>query len=266
MPEGQPHTCESAEERSHVVDQQRHIHCIQPRVLQRCVVDGGATAAGQWQSHMSEAGCGTSIPVAGSNNGTHLWLTGLPTMPSTDVSCRCRLSPYKPLSCSRVGCPGAARVAGDTAQGGGALAAMTASPSACQAGRWGRASTPTGGAVGAQRSKGEEASVLGRQQASDLPPLPHGQSDAGHRAPAQHRQHAVRICSVQRRVASVATPWQQASCWRSKELQEGSARRHPAIHFTRHPTCDVVGHRGKLDNVGACTVATLQQVRHVLSG
>jgi hypothetical protein len=39
--------------------------------------------------------------------GLRLWLTGLPTMPSTAVSRRCAFSPYRELSCSRVGCPGA---------------------------------------------------------------------------------------------------------------------------------------------------------------
>ena len=43
----------------------------------------------------------------------HLWLTGLPTMPSTAVSRRCCFSPYMPLSCCSAGCPGAANAQGN---------------------------------------------------------------------------------------------------------------------------------------------------------
>jgi hypothetical protein len=50
---------------------------------------------------------------AGTPAASHLWLTGLPTMPSTAVLRPCSFSPYKLLSCCRVGCPGAAGQPGE---------------------------------------------------------------------------------------------------------------------------------------------------------
>lgn len=53
--------------------------------------------------------CSSScLPCLPPPASSHLWLTGLPTMPMTAVSCRCRFSPYMPLSCCSVGWPGAA--------------------------------------------------------------------------------------------------------------------------------------------------------------
>lgn len=56
-------------------------------------------------AHCNFGGLPSPAPAALS---THLWLTGLPTMPMTAVSCRCCFSPYMPLSCCSVGWPGAA--------------------------------------------------------------------------------------------------------------------------------------------------------------
>lgn len=128
-----PRTREGGQEGGHVVHQQRHIHCVEPRLLQRRVVDGGAAAAparevrrGAAASWAARALC-CHVPRSImrikaavrrlASHPTHLWLTGLPTMPNTAVSRRCRCRPYMPLSCCSVGWPGAAARGGRRGRG-----------------------------------------------------------------------------------------------------------------------------------------------------